>query len=345
MNEAAPVPNDPSARPEGPPPPIKDRRVGMIMFGILDILLACLCLLLLAAMALSQAMLGRTTGQAMDLRLLLPSMLFYLLLAIALVWLGIGSIRCRRWARALTLIFAWPWLCTGLLTIPLMAIIMPKALANSMPQGGQISPGIMTMILVMQMAFMGVFFLLLPLLLVLFYGSRNTKATCELRDPVLRWTDRAPLPILGMVFWLSISAVFMTIFAVAFRGVIPFFGRILSGPPGIAVLLLIAALWVVIAHLWYKQKIAGWWLLLGIFLLFGVSNLLTFPKVDFMEVYRSMGYPEAQIELIRRQGIFTPTLLTWMSCAGLIPMLGYLVWTRRFFCKHPVAPEGAIQSG
>ena len=334
MNEASPL----------PPPAIKDRRTGLVVFGVIDILLACLCLLLIAAMGFGQAMLSRTTGQAMEIRLLLPSILFYLLVAGMLVSLGIGSIRCRRWARALTLILAWPWLCSGLFSIPMLAIMMPKAMAGSMPQGQQVPPGILKMILVVQIAFMTVFFILLPLLLVLFYGNSNVKATCELRDPVPRWTDRAPLPVLGTALWLSVGAVLIAIFAVAAHGVIPVFGRILSGPPGMAILLLAAGLWAVIARLWYRQKAIGWWLLLGTFVLAMVSNLVTFSRVDILELYRAMGYPEAQIDMIRRQGIFTPTFLISMSAVTLIPMLGYLLWTRRFFCEHPGGPEGAVQN-
>jgi len=38
------------------------------------------------------------------------SILFYALLAVLFVWLGIGSIMARRWARALVLVSSWFWL-------------------------------------------------------------------------------------------------------------------------------------------------------------------------------------------------------------------------------------------
>jgi hypothetical protein len=57
--------------------------------------------------------------------------------------------------------------------------------------------------------------------------------------------------------------------------------------------------------------------------------------VDIIEMYQKMGYPPAQIDIIRQQGILTSQLMTWSSALGLIPMVGYLVWVKRFF--RPVA--------
>ena len=51
-----------------PPPKIKDRRTSLIVFGILQILLGCLCLLMTAAMVFGQAMVARTSGNPMDIR-------------------------------------------------------------------------------------------------------------------------------------------------------------------------------------------------------------------------------------------------------------------------------------
>src|SRR6185312_5588971 len=42
-----------------------------------------------------------------------------------------------------------------------------------------------------------VFYGLIPGTMVLFYGSQNVRLTCEHHDPVIRWTDRCPPPVLG----------------------------------------------------------------------------------------------------------------------------------------------------
>src|SRR6185369_5783408 len=103
MNEAPPLQESPA------PPPLpdfKDRRTGLLVFGILEILLGGLCLLLIGFMALGQAMLSRTSPGAVNSQALVPAMVIYLGLAAIFVCLGVGSIRCRRWARALLLILA-----------------------------------------------------------------------------------------------------------------------------------------------------------------------------------------------------------------------------------------------
>jgi hypothetical protein len=42
-------------------------------------------------------------GEAVSMQMMIAGMVFYLLLAVALIWLGIGSIRARRWAWTLTI--------------------------------------------------------------------------------------------------------------------------------------------------------------------------------------------------------------------------------------------------
>jgi hypothetical protein len=54
-------------------------------------------------------------------------------LAVALIWLGIGSIKARRWARALLLIFSWSWLVMGVCMTAVMPFFMAKVMANLPP--------------------------------------------------------------------------------------------------------------------------------------------------------------------------------------------------------------------
>ena len=81
--------------------PYKDRSAGLIVFGILTILLGCLAGLFVPLMLVGQAASARATSAPAPLSAILPAVLLYGILAVALVWLGIGSIMARRWARAL----------------------------------------------------------------------------------------------------------------------------------------------------------------------------------------------------------------------------------------------------
>jgi hypothetical protein len=63
----------------------------------------------------------------------------------------------------------------------------------------------MTAVIAIAFVFNGVVFVLLPAIWTYFYRSPHVKATCEARDPVARWTDACPLPVLGFCLWLLFS--------------------------------------------------------------------------------------------------------------------------------------------
>jgi len=319
------------APPVAPPPPFKDRRPGLIVFGILQILFGCLVLLMIAGLLAGQAMVARSTGNPIDLRQMVYLVVFYLALAVLFISVGIGSTLCRRWARALTLIVAWPWLATGFITLPIMAIVMPRVLAATQGQGPAIPPGILKMILVMQLLMIGVCFIVIPGVLVLFYSRRDVKATSESRDPVSRWTDTAPLPVLGVALILWAGALFFPFIGIAYRGAMPLFGTILSGLTGTLVALAAAALWFWMGLLWYRRKVIGWWVLLITIVVFGISNAITFARIDLADLFRQMGYPAGQIEVMRQTAGAMHGLMTWGSAIWLVPVVAYLLWVKRFF--------------
>jgi len=327
MNEVPPIHDVPPHL----PPSYRDRRTGLLLFGILEILLGVLCLLMAGVMVIGQMMLARSTGTPASLQMIIPGMLLYAGLAVAFVWLGIGSIQCRRWARALVLVFAGVWLCMGLLMVPMMAWLMPKILASA-PAGGQaLPPGAMIVMVVIQIVFMGVFFILLPGGLVLFYRSPHVKGTCEARDPVRRWTDACPVPVLAVVCLMGWGAIVMFCLPITGMAMLPFFGMLLTGIPGAIGMLGMAGVLFWIGRNWYRLNIIGWWALITVTVVFAISNVLTFARVDIIEVYKKLGYPQAQIDLIQQQGWMTSDFMIWSSLLWVFPMLGYLLWVRRFF--------------
>ena len=327
MNEVPPIHDVPPNL----PPSYRDRRIGLILFGVLEIVLGVLCLLMAGGMVIGQLMLARSAGTPASLQTIIPGMLFYPGVAVALVWLGIGSIQCRRWARALMLIQAWMWLCTGLLMVPMMAWLMPKILASA-PEGGQaLPPGAMVVVVVIQIVFMGVFFILLPGGLVLFYRSPHVKGTCEARDRVRRWTDACPVPVLAVVCMMWWGAIVTLGLPLTGFGMLPFFGMLLTGIPGALAMIGMACVLFWIGRSWYRLNVVGWWALVTVMMVFAVSNVLTFVRVDIIEVYQKLGYPQAQIDLIQKHGWMTSGFMMWSSLFWVLPVLGYLLWAKRFF--------------
>ena len=108
----------------------EDRKTGLIVFGILTTLLGGLCALFVPLMFFSLTMSAKA-GVPTSMQAILPAVSVYGILAVVLIWLGVGSIMARRWARALLLIFSWSWLLMGVVSIGVMAFLGPQAMARS----------------------------------------------------------------------------------------------------------------------------------------------------------------------------------------------------------------------
>jgi len=313
--------------------PYQDRSTGLIVFGILTILLGCLTALFVLLMLVGQLAVRSTNAPPTPLWAILSAILIYGILAVALVWLGIGSIKARRWARALLLIFSWSWLLIGVIASVSMAFVMPKILAGATggPDANHALPAsaIVGMMIGMFLVF-GVFFIVVPAVWIFFYRSRHVKATCESRDPVTRWTDACPLPVLALCLWLAFSVPMMLVMPVMGHAVMPFFGMFLTGLPGTLLCLAIAALWACAAWLLYKLDVRGWWLILIAFVVFMVSAVMTYARHDIIEMYQLMGYPQAQIDQIQKTGLLTGNHMAWMTAFFMVPFLGYIVFIKKY---------------
>ncbi len=320
--------------PPPPPPVYYDRSTGLIVFGILTILLGCVCGLLAVVTPLSQLVVP--ADQRVDFGQLLPALGLYAIMAVALIWLGVGSILAYRWARALLLIFSWSWLVIGLIEMVTLPFFLPKSLAMA-PQGhAALPPGATAAVVLITCVVVGIFFVALPGSWVFFYRSSHVKATCEWRHPALSWTDRCPLPVLGLVLWLWVSLPLLVLMPLGGHMVMPFFGLLVTGLPAAAICYLMAGTWLIAGSLMYQLDVRGWWLVLIGILLGSASSLLTFSLHDFTEIYPLMHYPQSQIDLNERSGMFKGNAIIWIMTLSFTPFLIYLVVIKRYF-RRPSA--------
>ena len=315
--------------------PYKDRSGGLVAFGIMTILMGVLAGMFVPLMFFGQAMAAKTNHTPTDFSLILPTVGMYGVIAVALVWLGIGSIKARRWARALMLIFSWSWLGMGVIAVTVMAFVLPKVLSNLPANAatGQpaLPPGAMVAVMVFTFVFYGILFIVLPAVWTYFYRSQHVKITCERRDPVTRWTDACPLPVLGLCLWLMFSVPLMLVMPISGHGVMPFFGVFLTGLPGTLYCLVIAVIWAYAARLLYRLDSRGWWLTLITICVFMVSGLLTFARHGMLEMYQLMNYPKAQLDQIQQSGLLDGNRMPWLVSLSMLPFLGYLLFIKKFF--------------
>ena len=334
MNESNPVIPPFQAAPE---PAYKDRSTGLTVFGILTLLLGCLTGLFTLLMLVSLLKVRPAGSPPVNPAGILMALGIYGGLTVALIWLGIGSIQARRWARALLLIYSWSCLVMGVVMTAVMPFFMSKTFANLPPnaQTGQpaMPPGVITGMVIGMTIFFLVFMVLVPALWVFFYGSRHVKATCEARDPAPRWTDACPLPVLGFCLWTWLAVPMMLFVPLAGHAVMPCFGVFITGLPAVLFCLIIAAVWGVAGWWLYRLDARGWWLILVAMVLFAVSALLTYAHHDLIEMYQLQGLPQTQIEQKQKMGLFTGHRMSWMTALFTLPFVGYLLFIKKYLRK------------
>jgi hypothetical protein len=327
-----------------------DRSTGLMIFGIVQILLGCLCglmVLMMVVVMMLGPMAKAPQAQAMNPQMMIPSMVFNLLLAVSFIWLGIGSIRARRWAWTLTVVLSWMWLIMGVAGFIGFVFFAGPAMRAAMEQQGQakMPPEAIMAMRIISGAVLACIYILLPALFLLGYHRASVRATCQRRNPQSCWTDRCPMPVLALSILSALSVVSMSSMA-AYGWVMPVFGVMLSGATGAAVILLLTLVLAYLAWGTYRLQMAAWWgmLLLSIV---GSLNMVAFPPPDLMKMYEKMQMPAAQLEMMRKSGMIEmmSRWMPWMGLIGGVLWLGYLLYVRRYFVRNREEKKAGSQVG
>jgi hypothetical protein len=270
-----------------------------------------------------------------DVKMMIPGMVLSLLASVWFISMGIGSIRCRRWARALVLISASFGLIMGIGAMCMVVMFLPK-MFGPMPNGAPMQHT--AVFLYAGVVFPLLFYVVLPGLTVLFYKSKHVKATVERRNPQICWTDRCPLPVLAIslvcalgVLTCLVSAI-MAMSGVAVASAAPFFGYIFSGPMAILLYLIFVVLMGYVALGSYKLNVRAWWCAAVMAIVSGASAIANAFLLNPMDIYGKMNLPAAQLEEMQK---FSPMQSPyWMGTIGVlwaVVVLGYLLYAKRFF--------------
>jgi len=278
--------------------------------------------------------------------LVLVNLLLYGGLGLVFLFAAFGCLAFRRWARPLALTLGWGWLYTGVVmmlsltfTMGSMRQMMTRSVATALENQPGTPPapsiesmeGVFTVFLVVYYAILLVFFVFLPALLVWLNWSDEVRQTLESRDPVPRWTDGRPVPLVGM----TIASVFFAVMTLP--GLLmmrqPWMESFLPPGPFKYLWFLIPLFWAYVAWGSYRRQIGAWIVALLGLVGGSVSGLLSMRDVDWGKIYRQMGMPEAQIgdlaEMMNR--LFVPSKMGLLMAVALLPMLGFLIWVLREF--------------
>lgn len=308
----------------------KDRRVGLVVFGILQIALG-----LLAALMSFFIVVGALAGiaaapGAAPARVMVPSALLYLTVGVVFVVLGIGSIMARRWAQAIILALSWMWLIAGVLTTIGFAAMWPH-MFDALPQE---QASMKPVVIGCASVFLGLFFVVLPLLFVLFYRGPNVRATVEAVDAVPRWTDGVPIPLLIFAFWMLSCALSMVAFCSIYTA-FPAGPWMLRGVSAVALVLAIAGVMLFIGLGSLKRMRAAWWTALALLIL-GVAYVAAFMRnIDVAAWYEAMSMPMDPRQKEMVQSMYSsPFFYLWMAVMWAL-YLGFLLYLRRYFFAGP----------
>jgi hypothetical protein len=330
-------------------PLYRDRGTGLVVFGVFQIILGLLAALMVPFAALGAFMSRLVPGGAMRPGQFISAVTSYALVAAAFVALGIGSVQMKRWAHALTLVISWYWLIVGALITVLLTAVLPVAMRGALAQARQntpggpspeISTGIMAVILTFIIIFAAFFLVVVPIAFVVFYGRKDVADTVRRRDPIERWTDRTPLPVLAASVALFTGSMYMLLIGLT-TPIFPFFGRYLTGIPAAACFIVLASLDLYLAIALYRLQTSAWWIAVLVTPLRMLSMILTYRRADLMHAYSRVGMSDEQLKMLNSNPMIRGHIVLWWSLISVVLFFGYLLWLKRYFKTPAPAPVDA----
>jgi len=286
------------------------------------------------------------------------------------IWMGVGTILCLRWSWKI--LYSIGWLYLGWIVISTVSMLgmlpayirmmeamneMMTQLAASMPppSGGSgapaptpVPPAMPSSGLMGAMGAFGTIIMMLVysvpgVLLVVLFGLRDVKLTCELYDRKPRWTDKLPTPLL--ILWLAFAGGLLYVLCLApmlplIQILFPDFNLVLG------YLLWALALVYALGMLWLLAKVKpiAWWIAISSVVL---STLVTvavmanlspdlywqiLDNVGIGETMRAKFDEELGMDMSAMVDLMFDFATSWLpvvlssACA-----IAYLIWVKRFF--------------
>jgi len=322
-----------------PPAPFKNRRGWLIAFGVAEIVMACFFPLFIPLIIFSLSMAGKqhvpdqppVPGMAATLAM---SIVIYGGMAAVFLTAGIGSIRCKNWARITMQIVSGFWPFTGIITILTMAFVVPKI----MQQQGKMPPQGAQGVFVVLILFMAVLMVALPTVFLVFYSLKSVRATCQMSTAgkgattltAERSAAQVPISVILLVLWecLGITQVFGLLFVKATA----VFGIVVPGLGAVVLLTASAALSAFAAWFIYRREFLGWAISLAKYVFWLASWTVTLWRIDLIDLYREMGFAEQQLQSMEQLPHFQAFIISMMF-VGFVAYMILILYTKKYFTR------------
>ncbi len=289
----------------------RDRSLGLTVFGALEIFIALVCAALIPLTLVAGVL---TPG--MGARLVVPSLVLYAAMAAVFLSLGIGSIRARIWAQALTLSLSWIWLITGIATMLLLWFALSGLWRDLAASVGLETGGARIAVLGINL-FLSLIYVVLPGAFILFYRSPDVIATCRARNPRPGWAGRCPQRLLSLAAAYALGGVSVTAVG-SYNYVFPLFGVLLTGAAGAACWAAVLVLSGVLAFGTCRREPWAWWTGVAASIAAAVSSVATFAFADPGVVLEAMALPPEQLMVMEYLWPREPwiQIFLWLSVWG-----------------------------
>jgi hypothetical protein len=308
------VPTGRSSRPEDDRGAGADCGLRLTLFGVAAIVVGA-GFLLLGLLQLALAL----VEPAIETPSAWAGVALHALIALVLVASGIGSIFRRRWVRPVMLLVSGTWILVGV-----MATWFAVRLGPDLALAAGVGPGEPAAVVLraVTVAVAGGLGVLLPAAFFWAYRDPRVQIACDRSDR--RGSDRCPAEVLTLSAALAAGALLSL--PMLARPVVPVFGHLVTGWAGRLALGAGIVACGVLAWSTYRLRVEGFWATLALLILLGLTTVWTFARVDPLDVYRLLGYPDDWLERLPSIGSATRTA-TQLGAVGLT--VGGVAWVLR----------------
>jgi MFS family permease len=337
-----------------PPAPSGDSRILLVIAGLLLILGGLGCGGGLATWMMITWQMMQHPGAPVqftpeELAHTPPNMIMMAILyagfGLGLAWLGVGCILTRRWAWKLALSAGWLWVLLVVTGVIAYAFIIPQFVQNltalastTVPSGGSSpsptfgGPSLQMFFILLGVLIVVMFYLAPAIALIIVFGLKSTRVTCEFRDPTPRWTDAVPVPVLVLWLLFVTTAFGLVALAPGYWGLVPFTVKV-DPRVSVPIWMLVLIALVLASRDLAAMRMRGWWLSLAIVICGGAAGAIMMQHIDPMLAYQNASIPEEQ----KKKMIEMATNISYWIIPAVSSVLitCYVFWLRRFFAPAP----------
>lgn len=241
---------------------------------------------------------------------------------LSVLWvLSYGTIQLRRWIRPAFLLLCVFTFCASLVPLVGALAALPSAKSNMDVLG---------------LLFMTVLFgpqMLVASAIFVFFNSKHVKRTLEHYDPAIRWTDRYPLPVLGMMLATLVLSLLCAGFC--FSPAVPFFGSIVGGHPQTLLLVILGSSFAFSTLRQLNRRMSGVVIASATLLLIQMSIIYSACLIPIDVIAAAMGARDRELDLIKGSAISSPLFVILTTAAYTAFCLGYAYHNRHYFHRVP----------